>query len=169
MYTITEALAEMKTITKRIDNKTNFVVNYLWRPSVLTDGFASEGGSPKRVGEEYQSLQDLISRMERIRVGIQSANQKNLLTVQGQSKTVAAWLAWRKECAPKLKTILGQMAKKMLDGQNQARAQNPKQWDVVEHYSSNEIQKQTEFVDNVLGELDGKLSLFNATCTIDVN
>lgn len=171
MITITEALAEMKTINKRIDNKANFVTANLWRPSIITDALAADGGAEKRVGEEMQAIGDLFLRLERIRVRIQEANQKNLLTVQGQSKSVAAWLAWRKECAPKLKTLFGNLTRHMAEGNKQARtpAAGQQPWNVVEHYSTSKIQAATEFVDNVLGELDGKLSLFNATCTINVD
>lgn len=169
MITITEALAEIKTIAKRVDNKATFINGNLWRPSIVTDALSNTGGAPKRVKEEFQAVGDLISRTERIRVRIQEANQKNTLTIQGTTKTVAAWLAWRKECAPRLKTLLGQMSSGLNTGHNQVRAQNPKQWDVTEHFSSDEVRSQIEAVDNILGELDGRLSLFNATCTVDVN
>lgn len=43
--TITEGLAEIKTIGKRIEKKRTFVLNYVARQNMFVDVLAKEGGS----------------------------------------------------------------------------------------------------------------------------
>lgn len=168
--TITEALAEIKTIGKRLEQKRAFIIPNVGRPSVVTDSLAKEGGSEKRVAEEVQAHGDLVARIEAIRVLIQAANQKNTLTLEGMTKSVAGWLAWRKECAPQLKLLLQQMAQTLRSARDQIRAKSTPEAPVsiIAHFSEDEIGKRLETIEKVLGTLDGKLSLFNATTTIDV-
>lgn len=170
--TITEALAEIKTLGKRIDQKTAFITGNVARPSVITDPLAKEGGSEKRVAEEIQAHGDLVGRVEAIRVLIQRANQTNTITLEGLTKSVAGWLAWRKECAPKTKALLGALASNIKGGRQQMERQTAQTPDrpvsLIAHYSEDEIAKRSEQIEKILGTLDGKLSLFNATCTVDV-
>lgn len=168
--TITEALAEIKTIGKRLEQKQTFIVGNVGRPSVITDSLAKDGGSEKRVSEEVQAHGDLVARIESIRVLIQSANQKNALTMEGLTKTVAAWLAWRKECAPKTKALLQQMGSQLRGAREQMRGKSTAEApvSVIAHFSEDEIAKRLETIEKILGSLDGKLSLFNATCTVDI-
>ncbi len=43
--TITEALAEIPTIEKRIEKKREFILNYLYRQSSVRDPHEKDGGS----------------------------------------------------------------------------------------------------------------------------
>ena len=52
--TITEALAEIKTIQKRIDKKREFILHHTYRQHTLRDLLEKDGGSPKVVGLIYQ-------------------------------------------------------------------------------------------------------------------
>lgn len=168
--TITEALAEIKTLGKRINQKVQFITNNAGRPSVVLDPLEKDGGSEKRVREEVQAHGDLVSRIEWIRVRIQEANQKNTITLEGITKSVAGWLAWRKECAPLSKSLLQSMAQTLKSGREQLRNKTTEAGPVslVAHYSEDEIAKSLETIEKILGSLDGKLSLFNATSKVDV-
>lgn len=168
--TITEALAEIKTIGKRLESKRQFIVQNVARPSVIVDPLAKEGGSEKRMAEEIQAYGDLVKRIETIRVSVQKANQSNTLTIEGQANSVAGWLAFRKECAAQLRSLYGSIAAQIKGAraamEKQSTAASPVS--VVTHFSEDEVAKRSEAIEKVLGALDGKLSLFNATCTIEI-
>lgn len=168
--TVTEALAEIKTIGKRLDQKAQFIMSNTGRPSVVLDPLAKDGGAEKLIAESIQAHGDLVKRIEDIRVLIQVANQKNTITLEGITKSVAGWLAWRKECAPKARQLLQNMAGQIKSGHDQMRGKGTAEAPIsfVTHFSEQEIARRLETIEKLLGTLDGKLSLFNATCTVDV-
>ena len=53
--TITEALAEIKTIGKRLEKKREHVKGFLFRQDVFKDPFYSEGGSFSMIERERQA------------------------------------------------------------------------------------------------------------------
>lgn len=168
--TITEALAEIKTIGKRLQQKQQFIAQNIGRPSVVLDGLSKDGGSEKLVSEAMQAHGDLVKRIEDIRVAIQAANQRNTLTIEGLSKSVAGWLAWRKECAPHQKAVLQSMSAQIKSGHDQMRGKGTAEAPIsfITHFSEQEIARRLELIEKILGDLDGKLSLFNATCTVEI-
>jgi hypothetical protein len=60
--TITEALADVKTIDKRIEKKKYFVQSYLVRQERLKDPLEKDGGATKVIHQERQAIQDLQER-----------------------------------------------------------------------------------------------------------
>lgn len=176
--TITEALAELKTIAKRIEKKKEFVLTYLARVEAIKDPLEREGGSVQKVAAERQAIRDLQERTIAIRRAIQSANESNAISVNGDSRSIADWLVWRREVAPGQKELL----EKIRAGVNHARGQAQKRGtrlvessadaqapeDVVINVSESELASQIEKMETVLGTLDGQLSLKNATVTVEV-
>lgn len=176
--TITEALAELKTIGKRLETKTKFVLTYLGRVEGIKDPLERDGGMISRVAAERQAIKDLQERTIAIRRAIQKANVETVIVVEGASRSIADWLVWRREVAPAQKLFL----EAMRNGINQARTQAKKQdgkvvgpggetdnlHDVIISVSETELSQQIEHMETVLGGLDGQLSLKNATVTIDV-
>src|SRR5437762_2223860 len=100
MITITEALAELKTLQKRIEKKREFVVTFLARQDGLKDPLGNDGGSFVALGRELQAIHDLDARRVLIRTNIQKINQSTPITVENVTRTIAEWLTWRKEVAP---------------------------------------------------------------------
>lgn len=98
--TITEALADLKTIAKRIEKKCDFILASLARPEGARDPLEKEGGAEKRVAEERQAIHDLQEYMIKVRRAIQKANESTSITVEGESRSIADWLVWRREVAP---------------------------------------------------------------------
>src|SRR6266436_4435076 len=94
--TITEALAEIKTIAARAQKKRDGVAKYIVRDSRIRDPFQSEGGSEKWIQQERQGLMDLAVRHIKIRTAIQNANLVNPMAVQGKTQSVSEWLTWRR-------------------------------------------------------------------------
>lgn len=176
MMTITEALAETKTIKARLAKKQEFIVANSLRHGLVVDALAKEGGAEKRLREESQAFDDLLRRLVKIRTEIQSANIRNSLTVEGETKTVAEWLNWRKECAPLERAFLDQIQRTIRDTKTKMIAQAPRDGDgkidervvPIVHVSEDALAKRAELVEKILGDLDGRLSLFNATTPIEV-
>jgi len=104
--TITEALAEIPTIEKRIEKKEEFILNYLYRQSSVRDPHEKDGGSNVLITREKQAIADLQLRLIKIRSAIQKANSENSITIGAQTKTITDWLTWRREIAPKQQRFL---------------------------------------------------------------
>ena len=178
VQTITEALAEIKTIGKRIEKKREFVGQYLARQAIVRDPLVNEGGSTAAIAAEQQSVRDLEERIVALRLAISKANTDTLITVNGKERSIAGWLTWRREVAPKQKETLArlrgavtnmraQMQQKGMIVQTNAPT-DPTDKDVVVHIDERALSTEGEQLENTLGMLDGLLSLKNATITVDV-
>lgn len=174
--TITEALAEIPTIEKRIDKKREFILNYLYRQAVIRDPLEKDGGSPEIIKRETQAITDLWKRAIAIRAAIQRANLENMITVENDTRTITDWLTWRREVAPKQQQFLANINSKLV----QMRAQANKQGvgvketdsgfsaDYIVNINEKSLAEEIEKTETILGILDGQLSLKNATITIDI-
>jgi hypothetical protein len=175
--TITEALAELKTIDKRIEKKREFVLTYLLRQEMFKDPLEKDGGSVSAIKRETQSIHDLEERKITIRRAVQRANEQNSVTVGRQTRTIADWLVWRREVAPIQQTFLANIRTRIEQARQEAArkgaglsasAEAAKPNDVIVNVNEQELAREIEGLEDVLGTLDGQLSLRNATLTIDV-
>jgi hypothetical protein len=175
--TITEALAELKTIDKRIAKKREFVLGYLLRQEMFKDPLEKDGGSVSAIKRELQSIHDLEERKIVIRRAVQRANEQNTIAVGRQSRTIADWLVWRREVAPVQQTFLANIRTKIEQARQEAArkgaglsasAESAKPNDVIVNVNEQELAREIEALEEILGTLDGQLSLRNATLTIDV-
>ena len=186
--TITEGLAEIKTIGKRLEKKRAAILQYIARDSRLKDPLESEGGSVEYIKRERQSIVDLEDRIVAIRTAIQRSNLATMQTIEGDSKSVSEWLTYRREVADGRKKFLQTLA----GGVQATRAQVQKEggrvttvgagnasamvvqsdkeatFEVIVHLEEKSLMDEIERMETVLGVLDGKLSLLNATTQIDV-
>lgn len=165
--TITEALAEIKLINRKIAGKWERLEQIAVLPSDKKDPLASEGGSSAVIKQEMQSIHDLYERLVAIRTNVQKANQSNNLAIFGVSMSVAAWLNWRKEVLPNQAKGVTKIIRVVESYRNQRRT-SATQPEVVVNVDEVALNKQAEWLMQVEGDLDGKLSLFNATCTIEL-
>lgn len=177
-YTITEGLAETKLIKTKIQTKKNFISSNAGRLEVIPDPFEKDGGSLKRNSEEFQALKDLRERLVRIRTAIQVANSSTELTIGERKMCITDWLNWKREVADEELAFINQAISSL----NQIKTQNERapqcQKDPttgemraikpVFHLDQAWLQRQLETVQNIVGELDGKLSMLNATTFIEV-
>ena len=111
--TITEALAEIPTIEKRIEKKSEFILNYLYRQSAVRDPHEKDGGSSTLIHRELQAIHDLQERIIKIRSAIQKANAENTITILKETKSIVDWLTWRREVAPEQQSFLKEMTSKI--------------------------------------------------------
>lgn len=175
MTTITEALAEVKTVGKRIATKREFISKYAARPETMKDPLEKDGGAPSVLAKEMQAIRDLETRIIEIRRGIQSANETTKITVEGVERSIADWLIWRREVSDGRQRFLNNMRMTLTSLRDQLRKQptrygnsneEVKPLDYVVHLNEKELAEEYEKNELILGGLDGQLSLKNATTNI---
>ncbi len=178
MLTITEALAEIKTIGKRVQKKREFIGQYSFRQEIVRDPLDNQGGSKAVIAAEFQSVRDLEERLVTLRRAIAKANAEVMVTVGGTTRSIQDWLTWRREVAGNRKgAVLGMLqavqnfrAQRAKDGFNvrtEASA-TPTDKDIIVNVDERALAVEAEELETVLGTLDGLLSLKNATTTMDV-
>ena len=173
--TITEALAEIKTIDKRLAKKQEFVVSNLARDEKMRDPLERDGGSEKLVSEGDQAIRDLNDRKVAIRLAIQSSNMHTDLTVQGETRLIAAWLIWRREVADWMTTHLNHQTRALNSFRVQVKRavgrgvpDDETSSGIIAHLSEADLAARSENLETILGDLDGQLSLKNATTIIEI-
>ena len=170
---ITEALAELKTIVKRIEKKREYVRAYTTRYEGMKDPLEKDGGSPEVIKREVQAIHDLLDRIVEIRTGIQRTNLETSLTVEGVTRSIAEWLTWRKECSDGAARFISNLRTQIASARQEAtrRGQGVVQaglvasapTDLVVNVSEGTLADDAELLEKVLGNLDGALSVINAT------
>lgn len=176
--TITESLAELKTIAKRIEKKREFITANIGRFEMNKDALEKDGGSVSAIQREQQAILDLQERSIAIRRAIQHANTDTQITVEGFTRSIADWLVWRREIAPSQKSFYSQIRNGISNVRNEAKKRDSRvvessadardAKDVIIHISEAQLAKDIEQLETILGTLDGQLSLKNATIVIEV-
>jgi hypothetical protein len=175
--TITEALAETKTIKARIDKKHESIYPYLTRDGQVVDPHAADGGSAEFIRRERQAVADLMVRLIAIRTKIQASNLITMITIEGVTRSVSEWLTWRKEIAGVHGSFIRAMFNRVNHERQRAQTagrtmvkadENPSTKNIITNVNDAEITRELETHEKILGTLDGKLSLVNATTTIEV-
>ena len=174
--TITEALAELKTIDKRVQKKREFILSFLLRQEMMKDPLQADGGAVSAIKREQQSIGDLLERKVAIRRAIQTANAVMFVVIGNDKRTIADWLVWRRDVAPLKQQFFNELRGRIEATRQEAQrkgvqvvngeAQKPT--DIIVNVNEQELAKQIEAMEETLGVLDGQLSLKNATMTIDV-
>lgn len=174
--TITEGLAETKLIANKLAKKRDLVQQYILRQDIVLDPFQKDGGSAKYIAENMQAIKDLEARLVKIRTAISDVNLKTSVAVGGETKTVAEWLAWRREVSEGRLGFLKQLAAKAdnfrkMAVESQRKAQDDSKavgWNLVVEYDEKALHAEIEGIRETLDVLDGRLSLVNATTAIDI-
>lgn len=174
--TITEALAEIKTISKRIQSKREYVRTYMVRLESLKDPFEKDGGSAKMIEQEMQAIKDLEQRVVDLRREINFVNDTTQIEIEGVKRTISGWIIWRREVSPGRERFINDVRLKLENARNQLRGQpiyltkgqEEKPQDMVVNVDEAALAKEAEQLKNILGQLDGQLSLKNATVMINI-
>lgn len=176
--TITEALAEVHLINKKLSKKRMEIKPLLTRLDHQADPYEKDGGSKKIVEETLQSINDLENRLVNIRSAIAKANLNETITVQGTTKSIFDWLAWRREVAEARSSFLNVTAatvQSAVDRNAQSPVafkdpdnNEPKFAKLKVNVDYKALQEERENIETILGELDGQLSLKNATITVNL-
>ena len=176
--TITEALAEIKTIAARLAKKRDTINGYIARIEGVRDPLEKSGGSAKVIREERQAIADLESRLIALRLGISRANDATVVTILGQSRSISEWLTWRRDVAPGQRQFLAGLMANLKHIRDQAKSKGAsvvsasvgvgeaQPTDIVVNIEERELGQEIELLEDIFGQLDGQLSLKNATTTI---
>ena len=178
--TITEALAEIKVIEKRVAKKREFVNSYFGRQQIVRDPFEAKGGSAVLVPAEQQAIADLLEERIRIRGAIQMANYSNTITIGRVTRSIGAWLTWRREVAPTEQQLVADLRAR-IDGARKnatqrggsvvpvgapATGEKSDESNLVLNVDEKRLTERAEEIESSLATLDGLLSLKNATIVI---
>ena len=178
--TITEALAEINLLNKKITSKEQTIMANLSLAAHLPDPFKHDGGAQEFINKELQAVGDLQERLVRIRAAIAHANLENTITLGEQTRSIFDWLTWRREVSQKQVGFLREVVRTVKEHQDK-EMRSPSCYKLEEDgvekvkivkflypvdYAVN-LKKQ-EKLNDILEELDGKLSLKNATITVEV-
>lgn len=175
VLTITEALAEIKVIGKRIASKNAAIVSNIARQEFVKDPI--DGGQANYVAAEMQSVRDLEQNILAIRSAIQRANLETTVTVNGTTRSITEWLAWRKEVATQRQKALSHLRNNINDVRKQAQSKGVAvvsagdaagRNDIVVNIDERKLDEELENIAADLERLDGQLSLKNATVTIHI-
>ena len=177
-YTITEAIAELKVITKRLESKEQTIFQYALRLESQRDPLQANGGSAAIVKAEMQAINQLHENIIKIRRAIQEANTSNIIDLEGTQRSIADWLVWRRDVANARINFL----KRVKQGIDNARIQNVQKGhklvnsepeaqpgDIIVNLDEAALIQQIEQAQVQLERLDGQLSLKNATIAIEVD
>lgn len=173
--TITEALAELRLIDKRIGTKQENVFKYLMREESRRDPLEKQGGSVSFVKREVQAIGDLCVRKVLIRLAIQRVNTLTNVTVGSVTRSIAGWLVWRRDVAPLRQHFLTKLAQTiditrkdaMRRGHVVTQGPDEGPGDFLVNYDEIVLAEDIEELDVVLETLDGQLSLKNATTFVE--
>jgi hypothetical protein len=176
--TITESLAEIKMIGKRLEKKREFIMQYIGRQDGLKDPLGPEGGSRSAIAVARQGIADLENRIVTIRSAIQEANAVTMLTIEGETKSIADWLVWRREVSAGRVAFVQRLRQTIMAARKDAvqkglsvrfsESEVTSPTDIIVNVDEAALAKEAEQLETILGVLDGQLSLKNATVIIDV-
>lgn len=175
MITITEALAEINLIKKKIDDAEVGIRTMLVRASHVPDFYQEHGGAALMITKTQQSIRDLRTRFLSIRSGISKANIENQISVNGETKTIFDWLTWKREIYQPLEKALKEQIH-TLKQSAEKEAARPEVWkdqdgrtqlvSYVRNADLKTLEDEYNRIVEVYGKLDGQLSLKNATIVI---
>jgi len=173
--TIHQALAEAKRITEKLGARHNEAGELLCRPNITMDPHG-EGGSEAKLQASLNSTNDLALRLVMLRVAVMQSNMESGLTVEGESRTVFAWLTWRRDVAPRLFAFWKALQQREADSVKWERSMagqpsepNKPTPQLVWNLPLGTPSEQVERIGDLLSALDGALQTHNATATITVD
>lgn len=176
MLTITEALAEVNLLKKKIADSEMSVRSMLLRAEHVPDVFQEHGGSKEMVAKTQQSVSDMRRRLVEIRHKISKANIENEISINGRTMSIFDWLTWKREVYPSLESSL---KTQLSDLQVAAKREtdSPQSWKDSEgkihlvvwlrNVDQKTLQDEYNSLVDTFGRLDGQLSLKNATINLN--
>lgn len=177
--TITEALAKTKILKAKITSRKESTSQNLGRMDITPDPFEKEdGGSAGKIKRDFQAMADFRLSLVATRTAIQNVNSVTRLRIGEREMSVTDWLNWKREVADEELAFLkqAQTSIQQLKNQNERSPQVLKDKETGEsrilkpvfNIDQAWLEKQIDIVQTTLGELDGKLSMLNATTFIEV-
>lgn len=162
VLTLSEALAQIDLLRRRSEQKQRFIEAHLLREERLRDVLAADGGTEAVLHRELESLARLRERHVLLRRLIQQAYAGASLTIGDVTRSVADWLAWKREVVTRRRMFLKQLLEEIRSTRATVRVP------VVVHLDEQQLASEAEKLEQVAGQFEGQLQLKNATLTITV-
>lgn len=172
--TVTEALAEVKLVLKKIEKKKQTVAQNLVRIEHDKDPF---GDTKLMVKSEIQSVQDLYKRLVSIRKAISKSNLETIVAIGNLTLSVTEWLTWKKEVYKPLNELYAstvsrstELLKNASDRPQLYKKEPQDEAQLVKVVSNVDVAQLTKYQEEILEvneKLDGLLSLKNATVMLE--
>lgn len=180
--TVTEALAEIRVLEKRLDKERNFAGQFCARISTVRDPLEKEGGSPAAVAASVQKIADLEANVVAIRKAIQDANAATELSIDtdflpSPVTTVQTWLMWKREVMPKRIGWINGVLQAIERSRNEIRQKHAggvKVGDVLVDVQLTvdideaALRAESKELEAMVEKVDGLLNLKNATTVIEI-
>lgn len=176
--TITEALSEVNLIKKKLDHKKRNFVPLTVKAEHAKDPYESEGGSSVYLKKELQSIEDLYKRLIRIRSAISKANIETDITIGERTQSIHDWLTWKREISKDETSFINSVVTGVAQAQKDV-ATKPSCYDAADgtkkllslqvNVDYPAFVKKQEEMATLFEQLDGKLSLKNATIVVTIN
>lgn len=167
--TITEAMAELKLIDKKIQKKSDFILSNISSSDIVPDSL--EGKGKERIKSEFKSISDLNKEYINIKKAINIANSENNVTINNNTMTIQEWLNWKAYVYEREISLLNNTIS-LLNKKTEPRAYKDEdgnsKFEVITYNVDDEyISKEIETIMDSYERLDGQLSLKNATIVIE--
>jgi len=177
--TVTEALAEIVLIGKKMEKHRSFIQGHISMYDYEDDPFEKEGGTKEMNSRVIQAITDLGQRLVRIRSLVAESNLRTVLTIGKTTLSLADWLVWRREIAESLQQVFMGATKQANNAisinrekprlvPKQAEDQEQQIAKLILNVDIPSLDKSAMEIEEILGVLDGKLSLLNATTIIEI-
>ena len=134
--TISKALTEIKTLDKRIDQKTSEIKPLGFTQKLLTTvngTILSPDEFKKEVVGEFKSISDLITRRNRIKKALLRSNIETMIIVGGETMSIAEAIVYEKEIV-KEKNLLRRFKSELVTAERALEQSNK---NIVEQINTN--------------------------------
>lgn len=175
--TITEALSEINLIKKKIEHKKKTVLGLVVKPQHIKDPYVNEGGTTGYLNREFQAISDLEKRLVSLRGAISIANCESQITVGEIKMSIHDWLTWKREVSKEQTSFVNAVVSTVKQHMDQAQ-KSPQVWEDAEGKKNLVVFesmidypafiKKQEMLAEIFENLDGQLSLKNATVTVSI-
>jgi hypothetical protein len=181
---ITSALAEIKILKDRIKKKNAIILTpfVMFRSSAIIDPFGRDGGSEKVIASARKSVEQMEKNIVQIRTAIQKKNLESVVTSGKYTMTIAEWLIWRRDIYTDKSVALQQILARVnadrtkfanelaqVANSNSTEAQTKKAQTEVVNINQKALMEEIEDLEAAFGDIDQRLSIFNATTFIDID
>lgn len=113
--TITRALVELKMLDKKIAQVSEFpfVGVYQKKGKSIINRSESKDDFEKNAKGKMQSLKDLVSRVEKLRLGIAKANAETIVMIGGKEMTIVEVLVFKERIIPILSKVYKSLSRQI--------------------------------------------------------
>lgn len=155
---IADLLAESEALAEKLNRRRDFVVQHLVRRTSLADPIPT--GSPVAVAAARADIAAIEARLYAIRTAVAASDAVKMLTVGGDTRTVAAWVIWGLEVGRPRRDFLVHLVN--------TRGEAAAAPDLTDNLDFAAVAAEIDQLDITLTGVKAAIGVSNATTTVDV-